>query len=95
MGSFAEVIHYLKIYLRMHPDDTAVMFTLAALHMRDGHLDQARALLLQVVRLAPENKDAVDLLEEVEHALTHKASRPTVTNAPFEFAHRAVTKASG
>ncbi len=73
MGSFAEVIHYLKIYLRMHPDDTAVMFTLAALHMRDGSLEQAKALLLQVVHLDPNNKDAVNVLEEVEHTLNRQS----------------------
>ncbi|MHC4544305.1 MAG: tetratricopeptide repeat protein, partial [Planctomycetota bacterium] len=36
MGSFAKVIHYLKLYLNMHPGDTSVMFPLAALYMKDG-----------------------------------------------------------
>ncbi|MHC4666415.1 MAG: tetratricopeptide repeat protein, partial [Planctomycetota bacterium] len=27
MGSFAKVIHYLQVYLNMHPSDTSVMFS--------------------------------------------------------------------
>ena len=53
----------------MHPGDTSVMFSLAALYMKDGCLDQSRAVLLDVLALNPANKDAADLLEEVEHGL--------------------------
>lgn len=86
MGSFAEIIHYLKIYLRMHPNDTAVMFTLAALHMRDGSLEQARNLLLQVVGLDPQNNDAANVLEEVEHTLCCQSNQAAVSSLAFEMA---------
>ena len=36
MGSFAKVIYYLQLYLDMHPADISVMFSLAALYMKDG-----------------------------------------------------------
>jgi len=69
MGSFAKVIHYLEVYLNMHPGDTSVMFSLAALYMKDGRFEQARKKLLDVLTLDPDNKDAANLLEEVEHSL--------------------------
>lgn len=75
MGSFAKVIHYLELYLNMHPGDTSVMFSLAALYMRDGRLEQSRKTLLDVLTLDPDNQDAADLLEEVEHGLA-QGSRP-------------------
>jgi tetratricopeptide (TPR) repeat protein len=70
MGSFAKVIHYLQVYLNNHPGDTSVMFSLAALHMKDGQLEKSRKILLDVLTLDPANRDAVNLLEEVEHILT-------------------------
>ena len=70
MGSFAKVIHYLKLYLNMHPDDTSVMFPLAALYMKDGRLEQSKKILSKLLTLDPDNKNAADLLEEVEHGLT-------------------------
>jgi len=69
MGSFAKVIYYLEVYLNMHPGDTSVMFSLAALYMKDGRFEQAKKVLLKVLTLDPANKDATDLLEEVEHSL--------------------------
>ena len=53
----------------MHPGDTSVMFSLAALYMKDGRFEQAKKVLLEVLTLDPANKDATDLLEEVEHSL--------------------------
>ncbi len=70
MGSFAKVIHYLEVYLDMHPDDSSVMFSLAALYMKEDRLEQSRKTLLDVLTLNPDNKDAANLLEEVEHSLT-------------------------
>lgn len=67
MGSFAKVIHYLEVYLDMHPGDVSVMFSLAALYMKDGRLEQAKRMLLDLLVLDPNNNDAVNLLEEVEH----------------------------
>jgi Flp pilus assembly protein TadD len=93
MGSFAEVIHYLKIYLRMHPDDTAVMFTLAALYMRDGGLEQAKQLLLQVVQLDPDNKDAANVLEEVEHTLNRSIHEPMDSSLLFNIATESLSNA--
>jgi tetratricopeptide (TPR) repeat protein len=69
MGSFAKVIHYLKLYLNMHPGDTSVMFPLAALYMKDGRLKQSKKILLEMLALDADNKDAANLLEEVEHGL--------------------------
>jgi len=69
MGSFAEVIHYLEVYLNMHPGDTSVMFSLAALYMKDSRFEQSQKLLQDVLALDPANKDAANLLEEVEHSL--------------------------
>ena len=69
MGSFAKVIHYLETYLNMHPGDTSVMFPLAALYMKDGKLEESRNILLNLLVLDENHKDAVNLLEEVEHSL--------------------------
>ena len=69
MGSFAKVIHYLELYLNMHPGDGSVMFPLAALYMKDGRLEQSQKMLLDLLNLDPDNKDAANLLEEVEHGL--------------------------
>jgi tetratricopeptide (TPR) repeat protein len=69
MGSFAKVTHYLEVYLNMHPGDTSVMFSLAALYMKDGRLEQSQKILQDLLALAPDNNDAADLLEEVEHSL--------------------------
>jgi tetratricopeptide (TPR) repeat protein len=69
MGSFAKVTHYLEVYLGMHPGDTAVMFPLAALYMKDGRLEQSRKILLDLLALAPNNNDAANLLEELERSI--------------------------
>ena len=69
MNSFAEVIHYLEVYLNMHPGDTSVMLSLAALYMKDGRFEQSKKILLDILTLDPANKDAANLLEEVEHSL--------------------------
>ncbi len=73
MGTFAKVIHYLDVYLQMHPGDVSVMFSLAALHTKEGRLDQSRELLVRVLALDPNNKDAANLMEEVEHSLARMA----------------------
>ncbi|MHC4194263.1 MAG: tetratricopeptide repeat protein [Planctomycetota bacterium] len=69
MGSFGKVIHYLEVYLNMHPGDTSVMFTLAALYMKERRLEQSKRILTDILALEPANVDATDLLEEVEHGL--------------------------
>ncbi|MGB2810013.1 MAG: tetratricopeptide repeat protein [Sedimentisphaerales bacterium] len=69
MGSFAKVIHYLELYLNMHPGDTSVMFPLAALYMKDSRLEHCKKILLEMLTLDADNKDAANLLEEVEHGL--------------------------
>jgi tetratricopeptide (TPR) repeat protein len=69
MGSFAKIIYYLEVYLNVHPADTSVMFSLAALYMKEGRLEQSQKVLLDVLTLDPANKDAANLLEEVEHSL--------------------------
>ncbi len=72
MGTFAKVIYYLEVYLNMHPGDTSVMFPLAALYMKDGRFDLSKELLMDLLVLDPDNKDATNLLEEVEHNLAQK-----------------------
>ncbi len=79
MGSFEKIIHYLQAYLDMHPGDTSVMFALSALYMKDGRLDESCKLLRDVLALAPEHKDAKNLLEEVERELS-KAEKSEVAD---------------
>lgn len=69
MGSFSKVIHYLEVYLQMHPDDTAVMFCLATLYIKDHQPCQAREVLHEILAVEPANTEAIDLLEEAEHML--------------------------
>ncbi|MHC4570806.1 MAG: tetratricopeptide repeat protein [Planctomycetota bacterium] len=69
MGSFAKVIHYLEVYLNIHPGDISVMFSLAALYMKDKRFEQAKQILLDVLTLDGSHEDAINLLEEVEHNL--------------------------
>jgi len=67
MGSFARVIDYLNVYLDSHPGDTAVMFCLATLYVKEDKPQQARHLLEDILTLEPHHNDACNLLEEVEH----------------------------
>ena len=76
MGSFDKVTRYLKTYLDMHPGDTSVMFSLAALYMKDDRVQQSQNVLLDILAVEPSNKDAADLLEEVEHKLAQKENLP-------------------
>jgi len=73
MGSFAEVIHYLEVYLDMHPGDVSVMFSLAALYTREGRFDRASEILVNILALDPENKDAAGLMEEIEYSRARAA----------------------
>ena len=79
MGSFEKIIHYLQSYLDMHPGDVSVMFALAALYMKDGRLNESRKILHDIVALAPEHKDAKNLLEEVEREFS-KDKKSEVTD---------------
>jgi tetratricopeptide (TPR) repeat protein len=67
MGSFEGVSHYLRVYLDMHSGDVPVMFALATLYARDGRTEPAREMLVSLLALDPDNRDAANLLEEVEH----------------------------
>jgi tetratricopeptide (TPR) repeat protein len=75
MGSFSKVIHYLEVYLDMHPGDTSVMFCLASLLYKDSNFTRARELLLNVLALDETNTDASNLLEEVDHSLAQNLVR--------------------
>ncbi len=79
MGSFAQVTHYLDVYLNMHPGDTSVMFPLAALYMKDGRFEESKKVLLDVLTLDKNHKDAANLLEEVEHSLAQENQAGTQT----------------
>jgi len=63
------------LYLNMHPDDTSVMFSLAALYVKDGRFEESRKVLLDILALDSGHKDAADFLEEVEHNLTQIKQR--------------------
>jgi len=78
MGSFAKVTYYLETYLKTHPGDTSVMFALAALYLKDGRLEQSQVMLREVLILDPANRDAANLLEEVEHTRVHTAPQPAI-----------------
>jgi tetratricopeptide (TPR) repeat protein len=69
MGTFAKVIYYLDVYLQMHPDDESVLFSLAAINMKESRFGQSKKLLQRILVLDSDNKDAADLLEEVERCL--------------------------
>jgi Flp pilus assembly protein TadD len=77
MGSFAKVIHYLRIYLDRHPDDTSVLFCLATLHARDGRLDEAARTLERVVAIEPENAEAARLLRDVRRSRARASAGPS------------------
>ncbi|MDH7598950.1 MAG: tetratricopeptide repeat protein [Sedimentisphaerales bacterium] len=72
MGSFAKIIHYLELYLQSHPQDSSVMFCLAALYVKDGRIKEARALLNELICLDPTNEDAANLLEEIDNSLSQR-----------------------
>lgn len=82
MGSFAQVIHYLELYLQTHPNDTSVLFSLAALHMRDGHFKKCRQRLTHVLQREPANQDAINLLEEAEYNLAKQRQTRLREDAP-------------
>jgi len=67
MGSFEKVTYYLETYLNMHPGDVSVMYPLAALYMKDGKFEDSRKILLDILTLDCNHKDAANLLEELEH----------------------------
>ena len=69
MGSFSKVIHYLELFLEMHPDDTSMLFCLAALYARAGRLGEARQTLVRVVSIDPDKTEAVALLDKVHGAI--------------------------
>jgi tetratricopeptide (TPR) repeat protein len=69
MGSFEQVTHYLELYLDMHPGDTSVMYPLAALYMKDGKIEASQNVLRDILVLDPQNTDAANLLEEIEHSI--------------------------
>lgn len=69
MGTFSTIIYYLELYLKMHPADVSVMFSLSALYMKEGRFEDSKKLLLDAVALDPSNQDSVNLLEEIEHKI--------------------------
>jgi Tfp pilus assembly protein PilF len=68
-GSFSKVIYYLEIYLKSHPKDTSVMFSLAALYMKQGQTDDCRMILNRILSIEPNNKDAMALKQEIERSV--------------------------
>lgn len=77
MGTFAQIIHYLEMYLQSHPADTSVMFCLAALYVKDGLTEKASQTLRQLLDLDPSNDEASKVLEEIDHTINQKAAALT------------------
>ncbi|MHC5083179.1 MAG: tetratricopeptide repeat protein [Planctomycetota bacterium] len=75
MGSFGRVIDYLKHYLEKHPADVSVMFCLATLYVKDRQLPQSHQLLADIMLLDPDNSDARDLAEEVDHMMAQQTDK--------------------
>lgn len=75
MKSFGRVIQYLSVYLQSHPDDVPVMFCLATLYVKDRQPQRARDLLVRITELDPDNQDAENLLEDVNHMLAQSENR--------------------
>ena len=75
IGSFEKIIHYLEVYLKMYPKDTPVMFTLAVLYMKDDRLKRTRKILSELLEIEPNNRDAINLLEELDHNLNKKSMK--------------------
>jgi len=69
MGTFKQIIHYLEVYRKAHPDDSAVLFCLASLYVRENHLLRARELLLEVLDLEPGKPEANALLAQVHRSM--------------------------
>ncbi|MCY2931664.1 MAG: tetratricopeptide repeat protein [Planctomycetota bacterium] len=69
MGTFEQIIRYLKLYLQHHGDDVAVLFCLATLHARGGALKAAREVALRVLALDPAHSEAIALLHRIQHAI--------------------------
>lgn len=65
MGTFSRVIHYLNLYLDRHPGDTSVQFCLATLYAKEGQLAEAEDVLISVLALQPDNREAGQLLADV------------------------------
>ncbi len=72
MGTFGKIIGYLESYLDAHPKDSAVMSCLASLYIRDNKFTLAKHILTRAINIAPDNKVAADLLEEVEYNLSKR-----------------------
>ena len=69
MGTFANIIHFLEVYLQRHPHDVAVLFCLATLYARDGRLSDALAALQSVLVREPDKGEARDLLMQVRRQM--------------------------
>ncbi|MCF7955812.1 MAG: tetratricopeptide repeat protein [Phycisphaerae bacterium] len=80
MGSFSKVIHYLEVYLDMHPEDKSVMFCLATLYMKDSSLFPSKKILLDILRVDPQNSDSANLLEEVEYLIAQSKAAKGVNH---------------
>lgn len=75
MKSFGRVIDYLKVYLQSHSDDVPVMFCLATLYVKDRRPRLAHDLLTRIAEIDPDNRDAENLLEDVNHMLAQSENR--------------------
>ena len=78
MGTFAQIIHYLEVYLSSHPDDASVLFCLATLLAREGDFDQAGRCLRRVLELEPGKVEAARLLAQVTDTMARARPKEAV-----------------
>jgi tetratricopeptide (TPR) repeat protein/SAM-dependent methyltransferase len=69
VGSFKEVICHLEKYLQLHSRETLAIFALAVSYQKTGRVDLCKSTLLNLLALNPADRDAANLLTEVEHNL--------------------------
>jgi len=75
MGDFSQIIHYLELYLAGHGNDAPVQFCLATLYARQGRLEEAWNMTMQVLAAEPQKREVAELLAQLEDALA-EASCP-------------------
>ncbi len=68
MGSFEEIINYLRAYLDKHPDDASVLFCLGTLYARQGDLRRARAAATKALRICPDKTQVRNLIDQLDRA---------------------------
>ena len=75
-GDLRKAIRFSRRSLELHPDDPALLDTLARCHFALGELDQAVQVQRQAVRLEPHSPPLLRQLREFETAFEGQAAKP-------------------